>query len=376
MSFGPELGVLLGDSPLTEEVNSRPNAIAIMLPFYFLSDFTQNVMQMPLIAIVADFAQEQQTSAQILRIIISSFFSRIFVMLAAIYNPTTSVMKMHIFFLVIDGLSIVFHLICYVSIKEVPLVAPSSDFLEPSNFLKKQIGFFRDLFKSVISLPKHLLGLGICFAFAGFATATNLRYMQLTGQLTFAGDPVGSSTCGDNCTEAQLLFVKGNITAAQILSVCGWVCFFLYFGLFLFLDKILNKLGMRILYAINLFALSTMAFIPLCSIWPSAVIQFFISIAQQLVWQLPQIDVAIYCYINSTNNISFLNSALNAWANIGQICSGVLNSTISSLTYFGFGLTYFIAGITSFFAGLLALVLLKENDHAITPNLNHQSFIS
>jgi len=193
-------------------------------------------------------------------------------MLAAIYNPTTSVMKMHIFFLVIDGLSIVFHTICYVTIKETPL-APTG--MEAPTFLKQQIIFFKELFNSVITLPKHLLGLGICFAFAGFATATNLRYMQLTGQLTFSGDPVGSSTCGDNCTEAQMLFNKGNITAAQILSVCGWFCFALYFVLFLFLDKILKKMGMRILYAICLLLLSSMVFIPLSTIWPSAIIQFF-----------------------------------------------------------------------------------------------------
>jgi len=296
-------------------------------------------------------------------------------MLAAIYNPTTSVMKMHIFFLFIDGLSVIFHFICYISIKET-ILAPTGLESPTTSFIKKQISFFRDLFKSVISLPKHLFVLGICFAFAGFATATNLRYMQLTGQLTFGGDPVGSSTCGDNCTQAQILFNTGNQTAAQIIAVCGWFCFVFYFVLFLFLDKILNKLGMRILYAICLFVLSTMVFIPLSSIWSSAVLQFGIAIAQQLVWQLPQIDVAIYCYATNSNNISFLNSALNAWANIGQICSGVLNSTISSLTYYGFGLTYFIAGTTSFFAAILSLVLLKQNNNDMNSTITHKAIVS
>jgi len=155
----------------------------------------------------------------------------------------------------------------------------------------------------------------------------------------------------------QERFIEGNITAAQILSAWGWVCFTLNFVLFFYIDRLLTKFGIGKSYAVILFLISTMMFIPFSNIWFSGFLQLIISTGQQFTWQLPSIAVAMHCYLSGEDKVSFYNGTLNTMGNFGQIVAGVLNTTLSSMTYLGFGLTFLIAGICAFFAGFLALAI-------------------
>jgi len=176
-----------------------------------------------------------------------------------------------------------------------------------------------------------------------------MKYMQLTGQLTFSGDSNGASTCADNCTEAQNQFNTGNNIAAEILAGWGWVYFVMIFILFVFIEPLLKRFGVGKVYSVLCFSLSCMVVIPWVNIWVSGALQGVISIASQLAWLLPSIAAVQYCHSTGQDRVSFYNSTLNTMACFGQIITGILNTTLSSITFLGFGLSYLIAGAFVFF---------------------------
>lgn len=337
-----------------------------MLPFFFLSDFTQNVMQIPQIAIVSDFAGEYQASAQMLRVIVGALFGQIFSSLAAIYEPTTSIEKMHIFFFVIDVASFIFHFICYMAADEKRLEKSDS---KGCSFIS---ALCRDTYKGLKYMPKNILGLGICFVFAAYTTAANIRYMQLTGQLTYNGVATGSNTCGTNCTEEQIRFNEGVATAALIIAIAGWISFASLFVLFVTIETLVKRIGVGILYTVALVLLSTSAAVPFVNIYISGAIQVLLTLAHTLVWQLPPVAIAVHCYHNRSDRISLYNASLNALGNVGQIFCGIVNTFISSYTYLGFGLNYIIGGGMCFFVTLIAWSIPRDDD--VTEENKHLCF--
>jgi len=250
-----------------------------------------------------------------------------------------------------------FHLVSYIFADEKPLEP-----IGKNTCCSGVSRSFKEIIVGLKEMPRNMLGLGICFIFAAFATAANSKYMQLTGQLTYNGTALGSNTCSHNCTAEQLRFIDGNITAARILTIAGWVCFGLDFILFVFIEPIIKKFGIGRCYAVVLACLSLTICIPFVNIWISGSAQFLIMFGQQLTWQLPPIAVAVHCYYFKIDRISLYNASLNGLGNIGQVICGILNTVISSMTYLGFGLNYIIGGGICFFAIFLALAIPKDQN--------------
>eukprot|EP01124_Arcella_intermedia_P015779 TRINITY_DN22358_c0_g1_i1.p1 TRINITY_DN22358_c0_g1~~TRINITY_DN22358_c0_g1_i1.p1 ORF type:complete len:583 (-),score=127.65 TRINITY_DN22358_c0_g1_i1:15-1763(-) len=353
ISFAPEIGRLLGDPEPTGGSVSCPIAIGIMLPFYFLSDFTQNIMQIPQLAIVADFAGERQASAQMIRIIIASLFGRIFSSFVAIFDPTTSIQKMHVFFFVVDIASVILHVICYLVADEKVYEKAEGD--ENKSCVSSITSVFKDTVVGLKELPRSIISLGICFIFAAFAVAANLKYLPVTGQLTYHGDSYGAATCGQNCTLEQRRFNEGNNVAAQILTITGWVCFFLNFIFLVIIEPLLIHWGIGKCYAVVLFCASCVLYIPFTNIYLSGFFEFLCLFALQMTWQLPAIAVAMYCYAYKIDKISLYNSTLNSMGCFGNVTAGILNTFFSSGTWLGFGITFVISGIFSLLSIILSL---------------------
>jgi len=138
------------------------------------------------------------------------------------------------------------------------------------------------------------------------------------------------------------------------------------------LEPLIKQYGIGYCFAVVLLCLSLEVSIPFVSFLVSAIIQQFIFLGYQLAWQLPFIAVAIHCYQHKDDRIGLYNASLNGLGNIGQIICGVINSSVSSFTHYGFGLTYMIGGGLSLI-GIFFSVAIPKDDQ-VTEENNHLCF--